>query len=165
MATATLDGNTTKPIYRTIKFPLKKLFSPERVRIIQRAVEDTHRVATLALDFTKLYVLHQYHQGQPLPELDKNWYENVFRVVSVKRANGGPPMTANADLNATLLDFHGDHFLPLSPEHNTRVVVSQLSYILKPLAESFQVVQRNNIVRNYTHYVRRYLNVYLRCQL
>eukprot|EP00952_Eustigmatos_sp_NYUAD-ZCMA_P010950 44664-Eustigmatos_ZCMA.PRE.1 len=60
---------------------------PEHVRRIEAAVQVAHKVATLTLDFVKLYVLHCHHNGIDLPVLDKNFYLTVIRVVS--KSSGG----------------------------------------------------------------------------
>lgn len=157
-----LDENQ-KPIYRTIKMPIKRLFREDHIEKIEQAVQLTHRVVTLALDFVKLYVLHEYRNTQNIPVLDENFYNNVIRVVSRSKDARGRPTTTNKELCEKLLMFHEKIFLPLSP-HNERVEVTCISEVLKYAAASCATVQENNIKMNYTNYVRRYVNQYwIRC--
>lgn len=157
------------PTYKTIKFMIKKLFSKEQVVKIEQAVQVAHRVATLTLDLCKLYYLDKYHSNQPLPQLDKTFYQALIGVVTRPpdtRNNQprGRPRTTNAGLHDELLDFHTNTFLPISAE-NARITVTNMSKIFPYMAETFATVQTTNVTTNFPKYVRRYINKFFRQQL
>ena len=158
-------GEATHSIYRTIKFPLKKLFSPDHIAIFEGAVQNGQKVATRSLEFVKLFTLYQLSEGHAVPELDENFYNTVIRVVSRRESNRGREFRRNDELYEALLKFHQNHFLPLSPIYNARVPVNKLSVVLKYMGQSFKVTQQNNIVMNFHTYIRRYVNKFFLRQL
>jgi hypothetical protein len=152
-------GDNDQAVYRTIKMPIKKLFSNTHIGKIESAVQTIHKVTTLALDFVKLYVLHEFHNGREIPILGESFYDTVIRVVSRNKDERGRPLTTNKELYTKLLTFHEKVFLPLSP-HNERVEVRCMSHILAYVGSSCATGQETNIKRNFTHYIRRYVNKY-----
>jgi len=159
---SSLLGETTHPVYRTLKCPLKKLLKGEHRSKIEEAVRLCHRVGTLALDFVKLYVITRHTENQPIPELNEDFYKTVIRVVSTKPPkNGGRPLSQNRNLYDSLLNFHHQHFLTLSP-HNARIQIENMSHIFAYMAAQFATVQTTNITRNFQLYIRRYVNKVVR---
>jgi len=155
-----LTGPTGIPVYKTVKFMLNKLMSPTHQVKVQEAVQVTHKVATLTMEFVKLYTLSKYHGQQPLPVLDEDFYKTAIRVITKSaEESGGRPFTRNDVLQATLVDFHEKVFLPISPR-NARIEVVNMSHILSYLAQTLSTVQTTNITVNFPRYIRRYVNKY-----
>jgi len=160
-----LTAPSEHPVYRTIKFPLKKVLRSSDALRIEEAVRTCHQVGTKVLELVKLYVTKLHCQAQPLPTLDSNFYMTAIRVVTIPRkGNGGRPLSKNVELHQSLLEFFNSDFLPLSP-HNGRVEVSNLSHILKYMSQTLETVQTTNITKNFPVYLRRYVNTFFRSQL
>ena len=159
----TLKHSGQLPVYRSIKFMLKKLVRPEDAVKIEGVVNKCHSAATLALELVKLYSEFLYVQNQDLPILDDDFYSTALLVVTKKKVSSGPP--SKSDLYKKLLKFHTEHFLPLSPEGNKRIEVQNMSHIFSYMAQDMATTQLTNITRNFPNYVKRFVNTYFRDEL
>ena len=161
----TLLREDSGAVYNTVKFMLKKLRRADDEDKIEDAVRTCHAIATRVLDFVKLYLEDLYVQGQDFPVLDKGFYLTVIRVITKKKTETGRPLTQNANFHTELLQFFNNHFLPLSPTGNQRIVVQNLSHVFSYMAEGMATVQSTNITRNFPIYVKRFVNTYFREKL
>ena len=161
-----MDDDAKHPVYRSIKFMLKKLRRSEDESKIEMAVRTCHAVSTLTLDFVKLYLEDLYVRGQYFPVLDEKFYDAVILVVTKpKTKQGRPRSAANAIIHDELLAFHTNHFLPLSPQGNKRIEVQNLSHVFDYLSQDMSTTQTTNITRNFPIYVKRFVNTYFLAEL
>lgn len=72
----------SKPFYQTIKTSLKSVVKdPIVIEKLTNAAFLTNRIMTHTLQFMKLFFIHLYDNGKPLPTLDKPFVTSVMKVL------------------------------------------------------------------------------------
>lgn len=154
----TIHNDSTKPFFQCIKTSLKSVVRNEAViQKLGNAALLTNRIMTHALQFLKLYLIHCFDRGDPLPAIDKPFVNAVMKILCEKTTNGGrPPSTATQELKAHLTEFYREHFEYLTCD---TMNYTHLNTVLDYMAIDVITMYENNIKQHFCEYVERFVNV------
>src|SRR5437867_1646347 len=91
------------PPYKVIKTSLASVVrNPEKLQSFQQVASNVSKIATRAMLFLKLYLLH--HQKDP-PVVTTTLVNMILKTISTKMTKGGRKPTTTADMRADLRNF------------------------------------------------------------
>jgi hypothetical protein len=145
------------PLYQCIKTSLKSVVRDESViATLRDAALRANGIVTHALQLLKLYLIHCYDTGVPLPTIDRQFVTSVMKVLCAEPTVGRPPSEATRHIKGTLRAFYEEHYRPsVVGELNYR----HLSTVLDYLAIDVITMYETNIKQHFVEYVERFVNV------
>jgi hypothetical protein len=145
------------PFYQCIKTSLKSVVRDESViATLQDAAQRANGVMTHALQLLKLYLIHCYGTGVPLPTIDRQFVTSVMKVLCAEPTIGRPPSEETRRIKDTLRAFYEAHYKPsMVGELNYRYLNTVLEY----LAIDVITMYETNIKQHFVEYVERFVNV------
>jgi hypothetical protein len=148
---------TQLPFYQCIKTSLKSVVRDESViATLRDAALRANEIMTHALQLLKLYLIHCYDTGVPLPTIDRQFVTSVMKVLCAEPTVGRPPSEATRHIKVTLRAFFEEHYRPsVVGELNYR----HLSTVLDYLAIDVITMYETNIKQHFVEYVERFVNV------
>ena len=142
--------------FRTIKCPLKGKIKKEHqdwlIPKIEDAVFATNKIAVIAYQFIKSYILHKYSVNKPFPNLDLKFVEAVLYTLNHNHRKS----TANLDEKEELQQFYLDHFQHI---WTGTLDYERKSYIIAELAKEMETCIKTNISTHFKDYIGKYINV------
>jgi hypothetical protein len=153
-------SDKTKPFFQCIKTSLKSVVRNETIiEKLTKAALLTNRIMTHSLQFLKLYMIHCYDNGSPLPVINKPFVNAVMKILCVKtETRGKPPSADTEELKATLTAFYLEHYEPLKVPNDT-MNYTNLGTVLDYMAIEVITMYENNIKQHFCEYVERFVNV------
>jgi len=150
-------GADAAPFYQCIKTSLRSVVRDESVAAtLQDAALRANEIMTHALQLLKLYVIHCYDTGVPLPTIDRQFVTSVMKVLCAEPTVGRKPSEETARIKDTLRAFYEAHYRPsMVGELNYR----NLSTVLEYLAIDVITKYETNIKQHFVEYVERFVNV------
>jgi hypothetical protein len=145
------------PSYQCIKTSLKSVVRDESViATLQDAAMRANKIVTHALQLLKLYLIHCYDTGIPLPTIDRQFVTSVMKVLCKAPTVGRQPSEETRRIKDTLRAFYEEHYKPS--------VVGELDYrnmtiILAYLATDVITMYETNVKQRFVEYVERFVNV------
>jgi len=148
--------------YRCLKLPIssiiyknddKKEATTKTLETLQNAILRTNSITTKTYFLLRLWILHKYHNNQPIPEITTDTISMCMKSV-MKASSGQKPKGDNAIL---LQEFQNLHSFPLEDGSN---LSSVLDYYSTTMLTSIE----NNIKLHFFDYIKRYINSYF-CHL
>jgi hypothetical protein len=116
------------------------------------------RIMTHTLQFIKLYFIHYYDHGQPLPNLDRPFVTAVMKTLCEAPSIGRPPKPETQQAKAVLEEFYTEHYQPIMQDTlNYRHLNTVLDYMSTEVITMYE----NNIKQRFCSYVERFVNVSL----
>lgn len=149
--------------YRTIKTSFKSIIARlpdgqhKDFKVLIDAIFRTHRLTILAYQFIRLFMLHQFHNGLPIPTFDDKSLTVVFRCLFNVTNDGAPYQGKNAILLKTLRAFYTKEFLPLLGTL-PKVNADRLSHVLGYVRTQIKTCINNNIINNFESHLYRFVN-------
>lgn len=150
-------GGTHRPFYQCIKTSLKSVVRDDAVIAkLQDAALRANAIMTHTLQLLKLYLIHCYDSGTPLPTIDRQFVTSVMKILCEEPNCGRPPNEETKRIKDTLKAFYKEHYKPC--------VVGRLNYrhmstVLEYLAIDVITMYENNIKQHFVEYVERFINV------
>jgi hypothetical protein len=145
-----------KPNFTTVKTSLKSILKDYDSNFpkINQLVIECHEIVTRTYQLIRLWILAQYHNGQPLNTINKDFILSCIRVGGLTNPQGRPPI--KTDLEQQLSEFYEKEFQPClkQPKYNLK----NKSYIVPYLAIQIQTAIENNIKLHFLKRVRKVLN-------
>src|SRR3990167_8261186 len=142
--------------FRTIKCPLKGKIKKEHrdwlIPKIEDVVFSTNKIAVIAYQFIKSYILYKYSTNQPLPNLDLKFIEAVLYTLNHNHNKS----TANLDEKEELRQFFLRHF---RLDWTGTLDYERKSYIIAELAKEMETCIKTNISTHIKDYIGKYINV------
>jgi hypothetical protein len=148
-----------KPLatYQCIKTSLKIVVKDDI--IISKLTEAAIRANDImihTLQLLKLYLIHCYDTGVPLPLLDRQFVTSVMKVLCEEQTRGRPPSDGTKLIKDTIKVFYEQHYkATMSEELNYRHMNTVLDYLSTDILTMYE----NNIKQHYVEYVERFVNV------
>jgi hypothetical protein len=106
-------GADAAPFYQCIKTSLKSVVRGESVTAtLQDAALRANEIMTHALQLLKLFVIHCYDSGVPLPTIDRQFVTSVMKVLCAEPTVGRKPSEETACIKDTLRAFYEAHYRP-----------------------------------------------------
>ena len=150
-------GKIPAAFYQCIKTSLKSVVRDDIV--IEKLTDAALRANGImihTLQLLKLYLLHLYDTGAPLPLLDRQFVTSVMKVLCEKPTSGRPPSDKTKRIKDTLTAFYVEHYEPyMCGKLNYRHMNNVLEYLSTDVITMYE----NNIKQHYVEYVERFVNV------
>lgn len=163
---------------KTLKCKLKTILEPSYdFTFLFDVINRANDAIFICSHFIRLYVLHQYKNGNSIPALDKEFIMMVFKTIAKKSA--GPKSKQNIDMINNLNTFYNDYFFnALNPEIHivdtnenndpTKTTIDKiddfkldtknLSYIFGSATTEMITSYTNNIQLNFIKYLCQFVN-------
>lgn len=149
----------TKSYFQTIKTSLKSVVkNPVVIEKLTDAALLTSRIMTHTLQFMKLYFIHCYDNGQPIPKIDRPFVTAVMKTLCETPASGRPPKAETVQLKTQLAEFHSEHYAPIMQD---TLNYRHLNTVLDYMSTDIETMYENNIKQRFCSYVERFVNVSL----
>lgn len=131
---------------------------------LQDAVLRTHTIVVHTTHFLKLYLLHLYHQNQPMPQLNVDFIAVCMRVVSnmppLEKRRGRPAKDSTKELTAELDTFYKEHYEPLLGKNpqESRASLYRIGDMLQYEEKDIMKNIKNNIFMHFVDYCKEWVN-------
>lgn len=143
-------------IYTCLKIPLKMIIRHDyEHKIILENVDKCNKIIIYALQFIKLYCLHQYKETKTLPKINKLFIKCVLKILCLEH-NVDQSDEQTKELKIILKQFYNDHFKQLNVDIHidSKGLPTVMEYLVIQIYTSFE----NNIKMHYYDYVRKFVN-------
>jgi len=97
----------------------------------------------------------------PFPIVNSVLYHNIEKVVSVQANTGAPPSAETMALKAPLIEFFNNHYVIFMEPEDADLSSSNIDTSLIFSATDYVTDFNNNIIKNYSSYVKKYIEVFL----
>jgi len=150
--------------HTTVKTSLKKIIRnyPQNFPIINQLVLEAQEIVVQTYLFLRLYLLHLFHQGEILPEINSQFILYCLRTLGTRAPQG--KKSADGDLQQKLQHFYQEQFQPLLGDRPPFSLRNK-SYLIPYLAQKIETGFHNNLRNHFLTRFRRYLNRTLPTQL
>jgi len=148
--------NTEKSAYKTFKIPLKTILQNcETVQpLINNLVFEMNDLVIHTYQFIRLYVLHQYTQNLPLPDLNETFI--LYCIKSLGTRDNRGKKGKDTELLETLEIFYKTEYQPLLNHEKTDL--KNTTYLLPYLATQIHTSLHNNLQEHFIQHFLRFIN-------
>ena len=148
--------NTEKSAYKTFKIPLKTILQncDTTQPLINHLVFEMNDLVIHTYQFIRLYVLHQYTQKLPLPDLNETFILYCIKTLG-SRDNRGKK-GKDTELLETLETFYKTEYQPLLNHEKTNL--KNTSFLLPYLATQIHTSLNNNLQEHFIQHFLRFIN-------
>ena len=147
-------------IFRTIKCPLKKVLQHYSLiqPVIEQYVLQANPMVALGYEFTKCYILDLYEKELPFPVLDRDFFTDVLKTISVKTDKRGRPSSEETQKSRQSFScFYEQIFVKTM--HEVRSSYSHMNHLITELANQMSTTLTTNLKTNFVKYLFKYLNI------
>lgn len=156
MTKARVAKDRPHSLHRTIKTSLKSFIRhPSIFFKVNDLVLRCHHISTDAYLFIRLFCLHQYYHGLPLPSIDQEFVSYSIMALGFRDNRGKQP--TQTDLLQELQSFYNNEFQPIfnHQKHDLR----GLSFALPYLCITIKTCISTNIKEHFWKRLARFCNV------
>ena len=148
--------NTEKSAYKTFKIPLKTILLNRDTTqpLINHLVFEMNDLVIHTYQFIRLYVLHQYIQNLPLPELDETFILYCIKTLGTRDNRG--KKGKDTELLETLETFYKNEYQPLLNHEKTNL--KNTTFLLPYLATQIHTSLNNNLQEHFIQHFLRFIN-------
>jgi hypothetical protein len=148
--------NNEKSAYKTFKIPLKTILLNRDTAqpAINRLVFEMNDLVIHTYQFIRLYVLHQYTNHNPLPELDDTFILYCIKTLGTRDNRG--KKGKYTELLETLEQFYKTEYQPLLNHEKTNL--KNTTFLLPYLATQMHTSLSNNIQEHFIQHFLRFVN-------
>jgi hypothetical protein len=148
--------NNDKSAYKTFKIPLKTILLNRIATqsVINNLVFEMNDLVIHTYQFIRLYVLHQYTQNLPLPELDYTFISYCIKTLGTRDNRG--KKCQDTELLKTLEQFYKNEYQPLLKHEKTNL--KNKSFLLPYLATQIHTSLNNNLQEHFIQHFLRFIN-------
>jgi hypothetical protein len=148
--------NNEKSAYKTFKIPLKTiLLNRDTMQpLINNLGFEMNALVIHTYQFIRLYVLHQYTNNMPLPELDDTFILYCIKTLGTRDNRG--KKGNNTELLETLEQFYKTEYQPLL--NHVKTNLKNTTFLLPYLATQIHTSLSNNIQEHFIQHFLRFIN-------
>jgi len=148
--------NNEKSAYKTLKIPLKTILLNRDTTqpVIDHLVFEMNDLVIHTYQFIRLYVLHQYTNNNPLPELDDTFILYCIKTLG-SRDNRGKK-GKDTELLETLEQFYKTEYQPLL--NHVKINLKNTTFLLPYLATQIYTSLSNNTQEHFIQHFLRFIN-------
>ena len=148
--------NTEKSAYKTFKIPLKTILVNRATiqPVINNLVFEMNDLVIHTYQFIRLYILHQYTNNQPLPELDDTFI--LYCIKSLGTRDNRGKKGKDTELLELLEEFYKTEYQPLLNHEKTNL--KNTTFLLPYLATQIHTSLSNNIQEHFIQHFLRFIN-------
>lgn len=148
-------------IFRTIKCPLKKVLKNYIIiqPIIEQYVCDLNQMVMVGYEFVKCYITDLYEQNLPIPIMDKAFFINVLKTISIKSnpKRGRPCGEETIDERLQMSTYY-EHVFSLTV-HDNRLSFTHKNHVLDELGNQMATCLTTNLKTQFIKYLFKYINI------
>jgi len=151
---------TPRVKYRTKRNTLDQILKDKNLDkvFIEKYISNVHKVAKQVARFIRCYILHLYENKKQIPEINENLFKISCLVLTKKNSRGGKLKGENKTLFETLEKFYLKHYSKLGYAEENKINSLHLSQMLDYIATEYETAVKNNVILNFTNYIKRYIN-------
>jgi len=148
--------NTEKSAYKTFKIPLKTILLNRNTiqPVINHLVFVMNDLVIDTYQFIRLYVLHQYTQKLPLPDLNETFILYCIKTLGTRDNRG--KKGKDTELLETLETFYKTEYQPLLNHEKTDL--KNTTFLLPYLATQIHTSLHNNLQEHFIQHFLRFIN-------
>jgi hypothetical protein len=148
--------NAEKSAYKTFKIPLKTILVNHATiqPVINHLVFEMNDLVIHTYQFIRLYILHQYTNNQPLPELDETFILYCIKSLGIRDNRG--KKGKDTELLEVLEEFYKTEYQPLLNHEKTNL--KNTTFLLPYLATQIHTSLSNNIQEHFIQHFLRFIN-------
>jgi hypothetical protein len=148
--------NAEKSAYKTFKIPLKTILVNRATiqPVINNLVFEMNDLVIHTYQFIRLYILHQYTNNQPLPELDDTFI--LYCIKSLGTRDNRGKKGKDTELLELLEEFYKTEYQPLLNHEKTNL--KNTTFLLPYLATQIHTSLSNNIQEHFIQHFLRFIN-------
>ena len=148
--------NAEKSAYKTFKIPLKTILVNHATiqPVINHLVFEMNDLVIHTYQFIRLYILHQYTNNQPLPELDETFILYCIKSLGIRDNRG--KKGKDTELLEVLEEFYKIEYQPLLNHEKTNL--KNTTFLLPYLATQIHTSLSNNIQEHFIQHFLRFIN-------
>ena len=149
--------NADKSAYKTFKISLKTiLLNCEMIQPdINNLVFEMNNLVIHTYQFIRLYVLHQFTQNLPLPELDEIFISYCIKSLGTRDNRG--KKCKDIELLERLEKFYKEEYQPLLNHEKTNL--KNTTFLLPYLATQIHTSLHNNFQEHFIQHFLRFINI------
>ena len=148
--------NNEKSSYKTFKIPLKTILLNRDTtqRVIDHLVFEMNDLVIHTYQFIRLYVLHQYTNNNPLPELDDTFILYCIKTLGTRDNRG--KKGKYTELLEVLDAFYQKEYQPLL--NHVKTNLKNTTFLLPYLATQIHTSFSNNTQEHFIQHFLRFIN-------
>jgi len=148
--------NAEKSAYKTFKIPLKTILVNHATiqPVINHLVFEMNDLVIHTYQFIRLYILHQYTNNQPLPELDDTFI--LYCIKSLGTRDNRGKKGKDTELLEVLEQFYKTEYQPLLNHEKTNL--KNTTFLLPYLATQIHTSLHNNFQEHFIQHFLRFIN-------
>jgi hypothetical protein len=148
--------NAEKSAYKTFKIPLKTILVNRATiqPVLNHLVFEMNDLVIHTYQFIRLYILHQYTNNQPLPELDDTFI--LYCIKSLGTRDNRGKKGKDTELLEVLEQFYKTEYQPLLNHEKTNL--KNTTFLLPYLATQIHTSLSNNIQEHFIQHFLRFIN-------
>jgi hypothetical protein len=149
--------NSEKSAYKTFKIPLKTILLNDNSMqpVINNLVFEMNDLVIHTYQFIRLYVLHQFTQNLPLPELDEIFISYCIKSLGTRDNRG--KKCKDTELLERLEKFYQEEYQPLLNHEKTNL--KNTTFLLLYLATQIHTSLHNNFQEHFIQHFLRFINI------
>ena len=149
--------NAEKSAYKTFKIPLKTILLNHNSMqpVINNLVFEMNDLVIHTYQFIRLYVLHQFTQNLPLPELDEIFISYCIKSLGTRDNRG--KKCKDTELLERLEKFYKEEYQPLLNHEKTNL--KNTTFLLPYLATQIHTSLHNNFQEHFIQHFLRFINI------
>ena len=149
--------NADKSAYKTFKIPLKTILLNHNSMqpVINNLVFEMNDLVIHTYQFIRLYVLHQFTQNLPLPELDEIFISYCIKSLGTRDNRG--KKCKDTELLERLEKFYKEEYQPLLNHEKTNL--KNTTFLLPYLATQIHTSLHNNFQEHFIQHFLRFINI------
>jgi hypothetical protein len=149
--------NAEKSAYKTFKIPLKTILLNDNSMqpVINNLVFEMNDLVIHTYQFIRLYVLHQFTQNLPLPELDEIFISYCIKSLGTRDNRG--KKCKDTELLERLEKFYQEEYQPLLNHEKTNL--KNTTFLLLYLATQIHTSLHNNFQEHFIQHFLRFINI------
>ena len=148
--------NNEKSAYKTFKIPLKTILlnCDTTHPVIHNLVFEMNELIIHTYQFIRLYVLHQYNNDKPLPEINDTFILYCIKTLGLRDNRG--KKGNDTELLEVLEVFYKTEYQPLL--NHVKTNLKNTTFLLPYLATQIHTSLSNNIQEHFIQHFLRFIN-------
>jgi hypothetical protein len=146
--------------YKTKKINLDTILENKNFDkfFIEKYISNAHEVSFHISHFIRDYFLFLYEKNKNIPIIDIKFFKLCYIVLTKRCKGGNAPKGENKNIIESLEKFYNDYYSKLGYKLEDKIDSLHLSQMMDYIATEYETSVENNIILNFTNYVKRYVN-------
>ena len=125
---------------------------------IEIYISNAHQISFHISHFIRAYIIFLHKENKNFPIIDSQFFKLCYMVLTKKSKGGNSPKGENKNTIEILQKFYDEYYSKLGYKLEDKIDPLHLSQMMDYVATEYQTSIENNVVINFTNYVKRYVN-------